>query len=62
MLIVRGCLALVLTSIVLLGASVWKKARPLWALIVALSAPLMFGAYLIWLLVLIMRFTGWSLF
>ena len=62
MLIIRGCLALVLTSIVLLGASVWKKARPLWALIVALFAPLMFGAYLICLLVVIMRFTGWGLF
>ena len=41
---------LLLTSVVLL-ASVWKKARPIWALVVALLAPLIFGSCLLRILV-----------
>ncbi len=41
-----GGLVLLLMSVVLLGASAWKKARPIWALAVALLAPLMLGAWL----------------
>jgi len=37
---------LLLISVVLLGAAAWKKARPVWALAVALLAPLMFGYFL----------------
>ena len=41
------CLELLLTSVMLLGSSVCKRTRPVWALILALLAPLVFG---IWLL------------
>ncbi len=46
-----GSLVVQVASLVLLGASVWKKARPVWALVVALLAPLMFGAFLLFVLV-----------
>ena len=46
LIIVGGGLVLPLASIMLLGASAWKKARPIWALAVALLAPLMLGAWL----------------
>ena len=51
MLIFSGCLVLQMASAVLLGASVCKKAKPIWALAAALLAPLMFGAFLLSILV-----------
>jgi len=41
------CRYLVMASIVLLGAAAWKRAKPVWALVVALLAPLMFGVCLL---------------
>ena len=46
-----GSLMLLPASVVLLVASVRKKAKPVWALVVALLAPLMFGVCLLYVIV-----------
>jgi len=48
---IGGCLVLQMASIVLLAASAFKGAKPAWAVAVALLAPLMFGAFLLYVLV-----------
>ncbi len=50
MLMASSSLVLQVASVVLLGASAGKRAKPVWALIVALLAPVMFGAWLLLLL------------
>jgi len=46
MLMCSSWFILQLISVALLGAAAWKRARPIWALVVALLAPLMFGYFL----------------